>query len=242
METQTNEAEKNTFFKMKYFMFVLLVGLMLFLPAKSKQGSIERDYNIERVKEHEEMKRLEAIRIEREAEELRVKNEREEKELERMMIIKARLDLNLNKSTWIYLRHLAIRESSNRWNVVSIKGYAGKFQFGNAALKDVGRSDITYRKFKANPSIWPEHEQDIAMVKLLRRNKRILKYYITKYNKTTFNDIYVTESGMLAAAHLSGAYGVKKYFKTNGKYNPKDPLGTSLSDYLRDFSGYYVKL
>ena len=48
----------------------------------------------------------------------------------------------------------------------------------------------------------------------------------------------VTKSGMLAAAHLAGAYGVKKYFASNGRFNPKDACGTSLEKYLLLFSGY----
>jgi hypothetical protein len=39
--------------------------------------------------------------------------------------------------------------------------------------------------------------------------------------------IVVTESGILAAAHLGGAGSVKRYFKNNGEYI-KDAYGTSI--------------
>jgi hypothetical protein len=40
--------------------------------------------------------------------------------------------------------------------------------------------------------------------------------------------IVVTESGILAAAHLGGAGSVKRYFKNNGEKYIKDAYGTSM--------------
>ena len=45
-------------------------------------------------------------------------------------------------------------------------------------------------------------------------NQKKLKRYIKKYNNTIVNGILVTESGLLAAAHLGGAGSVKKWFRT----------------------------
>jgi len=70
----------------------------------------------------------------------------------------------------------------------------------------------------------------------------------TAYAYTTkiiVDTLYLTESGILAAAHLGGAGNVKKFFKeldNNDKYNPKDKFGTSLTDYMLRFSGYSLAL
>ena len=68
-------------------------------------------------------------------------------------------------------------------------------------------------------------------------------YHITLID--VYDTIYVSESGILAAAHLSGAGNVKKFFKhleADSLHNPKDKLGTSLLDYLSKFSGYDLAL
>ena len=46
----------------------------------------------------------------------------------------------------------------------------------------------------------------------------------------------VTESGLLAAAHLGGAGSVKKWFRT-GKVR-KDGNGVKITTYMTKFSGY----
>jgi hypothetical protein len=48
----------------------------------------------------------------------------------------------------------------------------------------------------------------------------------------------VTESGILAAAHLGGAGSVKRYFKNNGEKYIKDAYGTSIRSYMEAFGGY----
>jgi hypothetical protein len=48
----------------------------------------------------------------------------------------------------------------------------------------------------------------------------------------------ITESGILAAAHLGGTGSVRKFLKSNGKYKCKDQYGSSVQHYLRIFSGY----
>jgi hypothetical protein len=42
--------------------------------------------------------------------------------------------------------------------------------------------------------------------------------------------------GLLAAAHLGGITGIKRFVLSDGQYNPSDELGTSLKDYYDRFS------
>ena len=60
-----------------------------------------------------------------------------------------------------------------------------------------------------------------------------MKNYIAKYKNTYFNGVYITEHGILAAAHLSGAGGVKRFF--NEGYVAKDKNGTTIIKYLELF-------
>ena len=48
----------------------------------------------------------------------------------------------------------------------------------------------------------------------------------------------ITESGILAAAHLSGPGNVKKYLRGTGKEDFKDALGTSISYYMNYFKNF----
>jgi hypothetical protein len=50
----------------------------------------------------------------------------------------------------------------------------------------------------------------------------------------------ITESGILAAAHLGGQGSVKRYFK-NGKVF-RDGNGTKITSYMKTFSGYDINL
>jgi len=48
----------------------------------------------------------------------------------------------------------------------------------------------------------------------------------------------VTESGILAAAHLAGPGNVKKYLRSYGINNFADGYGTTIRYYMNKFSGY----
>ena len=54
----------------------------------------------------------------------------------------------------------------------------------------------------------------------------------------TINGVLVTESGILAAAHLSGAGNVKKYLRSNGNFNLSDAYGATIQLYMKKFAGY----
>lgn len=138
----------------------------------------------------------------------------------------------------VFLDSIAYYESGNDPTEHNEFGYIGKYQFGFSARKLTGFDYITFKKFINNPNIWAEWEQDTAMLRLMKYNKLKLDSIISIYNDSVFNDILISKSGILAAAHLAGSRNVKRYFKSNGKYNPKDIYGTTLSYYLDKFSGY----
>lgn len=133
-----------------------------------------------------------------------------------------------------YKEAIGFKESQNKYHKVNTLGYMGKYQFGIETLKSIGINDSIH--FLNNPRL-----QEKAFVTLLSRNKFILQEYIDKYEGKVVSNIKITESGILAAAHLGGAGSVIKFFKSNGKRFLKDEYGTSVRSYLREFAGYETK-
>ena len=133
-----------------------------------------------------------------------------------------------------YKEALGFKESQNKYHKVNTLGYMGKYQFGKETLKSIGISDSA--RFLSNPRL-----QEKAFVTLLSRNKYILQDYIKKYEGKVVSNIKITESGILAAAHLGGAGSVIKFFKSNGERRVKDEYGTSVRSYLKEFAGFETK-
>lgn len=126
---------------------------------------------------------------------------------------------------------IGYRESESKYKKVNSLGYLGKYQFGIETLKSVGVHNSS--AFLNSPEL-----QEKAFIALLAQNKWELKKEIEKYSGTLLNGIYVTESGILAAAHLGGPGSVKKYFKNKGKRYFRDAYGTSIQSYMKAFGGY----
>lgn len=133
-----------------------------------------------------------------------------------------------------FLDDIGFRESGNRYDVTNRWGYMGKYQFGKSTLKGLG-FDVSKKDFLNNPEL-----QEQAMMELLIHNKEKLQEYIDIYDGKTINGIHITESGILAAAHLGGESSVRKFF-TNGKVF-KDANGTKITSYMEEFGGYKLKL
>ena len=134
-----------------------------------------------------------------------------------------------------FLNAVGYRESTNNYKAVNQFGYLGKYQFGRKTLNAIGLDSVSNREFLANPSI-----QEEAMSILLKKNRHTLRREIRKYVGDTINGIYITESGILAAAHLAGAGNVKKFFRRG--YEFKDGNGTKMTSYMIMFADYDLKL
>lgn len=126
---------------------------------------------------------------------------------------------------------IAIRESQGQYKLVNSFGYMGKYQFGMSALRSIGIKDRNH--FLNNPRL-----QEKAFKALLSINKAQLEDEIEKFEGKVINGVKITESGILAAAHLGGAGSVKGYLKSNGKRKFKDGFGTSMKSYFKKFGGY----
>ena len=133
-----------------------------------------------------------------------------------------------------FLEAIGHRESGNRYDIVNSFGYMGKYQFGKSTLKGLGFK-VTQEEFLNNPAL-----QEKAMYELLKHNKKKLKRFINKYEGQVVHGVLITESGILAAAHLAGQGNVRKFFR-NG-YEFKDGYGTKMTSYMEQFGGYNLEV
>jgi hypothetical protein len=132
-----------------------------------------------------------------------------------------------------FMHVIGKKESGGNYKIVNRYGCLGKYQF--CSLRNVPEAKSATH-FLNNPDI-----QDRAMVSLLKRNKNYLQPYIDEYAGNLLIDgVIITESGILAGAHLAGPGGVERYLKY--RKNGKDAFGTSVTYYMKKFSGYKLEL
>lgn len=126
---------------------------------------------------------------------------------------------------------LAFKESRGDYFITNTLGYLGKYQFGIGTLQLMGVYNAT--KFLRNPEL-----QEQAFVTNLARNKWILRRDILRFSGKRINGVEVTESGILAAAHLAGPGNVKRFLRSGGTLDVADAFGTTISQYMNRFKGY----
>lgn len=130
---------------------------------------------------------------------------------------------------------LAFKESQGKYHRVNTLGYLGKYQFGSSTLNLMGVYDMD--DFLDNPEL-----QEKAFEANIARNKWILRRDIKRFNGKIIGGFKVTESGILAAAHLAGAGNVKKYLRSYGQNDVTDAYGSNISYYMKKFAGYDISI
>ena len=131
---------------------------------------------------------------------------------------------------------LGFFESGTNYKKVNRFGYLGKYQFGKGTLKMYGVRNLS--EYRLNPEL-----QEKVFLMNVMRNKWILRREISWYSNRNLNGTYISESGIIAAAHLSGPGNVKKFLRShcNPDLDKRDANGTSISDYLNIFKDYDLK-
>jgi len=126
---------------------------------------------------------------------------------------------------------IAFKESRGNYKKINSLGYLGKYQFGESTLNRIRIYNI--QDFLNDPKL-----QEDAFYALCSLNKWILIRDIKRSVGKTINGVEITESGILAAAHLAGAGNVKKYLRSNGQANARDAYGTNVHNYMKKFAGF----
>ncbi|WP_431297975.1 hypothetical protein [Tabrizicola sp. BL-A-41-H6] len=153
---------------------------------------------------------------------------------------------------------LQMMQSGGDYRSVSSRNFLGAFQFGEAALTDLGfvrydgdafdndygggwtgKHGITSAaQFLASKSV-----QDRAMAEWMVILWGYIELHdIDRYAWSEVGGVQLTPSGMLAGAHLLGAETLEIYVRSNGRTDPCDPFGTPISSYIRKLNGYDVLL
>ena len=147
-----------------------------------------------------------------------------------------------------FLNKLGYIESRNDYTVVNEYGYMGRWQLGMESLEDIGFVDSAGNWTELANSFGVYSKQDFlntpaAQDYAIRLYDKKVWAYIQylgddKYIGTQFQGITVTLSGLIAAAHLVGVYGVHEMFMT-GEVTT-DVLGNKCTYYLENLAGYDI--
>lgn len=141
--------------------------------------------------------------------------------------------LFLGKSFIGFKEAVGFKESQGKYHVVNTLGYMGKYQFGKGTLRLIGVYNTW--DFMSDPSL-----QEKAFEANLSRNKWVLRRDIKRFVGKTISGVKVTESGILAAAHLGGPGNVKKFLRSYGSNTFSDAYGSSVRYYMKKFAGFDV--
>jgi len=137
----------------------------------------------------------------------------------------------LGKTFTGFKEALGFKESQNDYFRVNKFGYLGKYQFGKTTLNVIGIYHIKH--FLNTPEL-----QEKAFIANTQRNKWVLRRDIKRFEGRYIKGVKITESGILAAAHLAGPGSVKKFLRSYGETGFSDAFGTSIKSYMKKFSGY----
>ena len=155
-----------------------------------------------------------------------------------------------------FLIALKLMESGGDYQSVNSLNFLGAYQFGEAALTDLGfvrydgnAYDNNYGggwtgKFgvkSANQFLASNRAQDKAMDEWLHVMWGYIELQnVDQYAWTDVGGQQLTPSGMLAAAHLLGAGSLAAYIRSDGKADLRDPYGTPISIYIERLNGYDI--
>ncbi|MGY6275090.1 TIGR03758 family integrating conjugative element protein [Methylomonas sp. MgM2] len=155
-----------------------------------------------------------------------------------------------------YLAALSAKESGNNPTSVNSYGFLGSYQMGESALIDAGyyQQDSTpnvndwqgvwtgkdgiYSKadFLANAAGQTQAISDYNS----RQWRSIQTLGLDSYVGQTIGGILMTESGLLAGAHLVGVGGLQSFLKSNGTVVPSDANHTAITQYIAAFNGFNI--
>ena len=136
-----------------------------------------------------------------------------------------------------FINDLGYRESANNWKSINFIGCFGEWQFAESTIHYLGFKQVTLKKFRKDPNVFPRDLQVKALESLIKVNLFLLRDY-EHYIGDTIKGVIVTKSGLIAASHLGGARSVKLFLASDGRLNKQDALGTSVGNYMKKFSFY----
>lgn len=155
-----------------------------------------------------------------------------------------------------FLAALRKMESGGNYRAVNTLNFLGAYQFGEAALIDLGYVRRDRDMYDNNYGGGFTGKHGIRSANDFLNNKavqdraakawmKIMWKYIradglSRYAWRKVGNVQMTPSGMLAATHLLGSGALKNFIRANGKSDIRDPYGTPLAKYINTLAGYDV--
>lgn len=154
------------------------------------------------------------------------------------------IDINIATYDYdLYLRILGKLESNDNYKVINRLGYLGKYQFSRLTLKQLyNQKKLSFDIYQIGINMFLDSEelQEEAIQALTNSNFSVIKNYgLLEYRFRKIDGVFITNEGMLAAAHLLGPKAVRDYLYSNGMINKADANGTSVKDYLAKYQLIY---
>ena len=155
-----------------------------------------------------------------------------------------------------FLEALRLRESSGNYLAVNTLGYLGAYQFGEAALVDLGFVTLDGNAYDNDFSggftgkldvysvsdfLTSPEAQDAAALEWMPLVWRYIEAVDLDGGAGHVVDgILLTASGLLAGAHLLGAGTLRNWVQSGGTLELRDGYGTPITEYLSMFGGYEI--
>ena len=136
-----------------------------------------------------------------------------------------------------YYDKLAYLESRGNYRVINQYGYVGKYQFSKRTLKYLQRKGtLQITDYEIENFIDFPEAQERAVRALTKGNLKILRSYgLHNHVGSHIKGVEITMEGMLASAHLLGAYAVKQFILSKGEIIKKDGKNTTIITYMEAF-------
>ncbi len=155
-----------------------------------------------------------------------------------------------------YLGALRMRESSGNYSLVNTLGFLGAYQFGEAALIDLGFVNNDGSPYDNDfgggftgklgiGSVAEFLETPAAQDAAADAWFPLVWNYATdlgldSYLGQTVGGVLITASSIISGAHLLGAGAVQTWLESGGSSDLADAYGTPIAEYLALFSGYEI--
>lgn len=142
-----------------------------------------------------------------------------------------------------YYTQIGKSESGGNYQIVNSIGFVGKYQFGYAALIDLGyvsKACTKNSQLSTNPNVWTGKDGIRSLDEFLN-NPTVQEQAMCEYTKRNYNTMVrigaITKemppeeaAGMMAVSHLLGAGGAKKWRNGEGG---SDAYGTTGDTYFQ---------
>lgn len=155
-----------------------------------------------------------------------------------------------------FLAALRMRESSGDYQAVNTLGYLGAYQFGEAALVDLGIVTLDGNAYDNDFSggftgklgissvaefLDSPEAQDAAALEWMPLIWRYIEVVgLDEVPGRVVDGILLTASGLLAGAHLLGAGTLRNWVESDGTLELSDGYGTPITEYLSLFGDYEI--